>query len=102
MLNERKAEIELLLTDNPETVNFLCSLPEDRYPIVFEVMLTAKLLVYQKVNDNDTKAANMIASIFAKDGYQTVALMAFSYGKIQGKREERLRRSGRFTSDKIQ
>lgn len=102
MSDKRKEEIEHLLTDNPETISFLCSLPEDRYPIVFEIMLTAKLLIYQKHNDNDTKVADMIASIFAKDSYQTVALMAFLYGKIQGKREERLRRSGGFTNDKIQ
>lgn len=92
MKEERKSEIEKLLTDNPRTVNFLCSLPADRYAIVFEAMLTVKLLINQKVNASDTKATEMIVSIFAKEGFQRVALMAFMYGKIQGKREERLKR----------
>jgi hypothetical protein len=88
----RKAEIIKSLTDNPKTVNFLCSLPDDRYLIVFEHMLATKLLINQKVNASDTKAAEMVVSIFAKEGFQRVALMAFMYGKIQGKREERLKR----------
>lgn len=91
----RKAEIINSLTDNPETVNFLCSLTEDRYQIVFEIMKLAKLLEQQKIRSQDMRDSEKVHSVYSMQGYSKLALMAFLYGKIQGKREERLKRKGK-------
>jgi hypothetical protein len=92
MSDERKAEIENVLTNNPETVNYLCSLSEDRYPIVFKAMKLVKLLELQKVSNHDIKLADDVRDIYTINGVQKLALMAFIYGKIQGKTEERARK----------
>lgn len=92
MSDERRIEIVKQLTNNPDTVNFLCSLPDDRHPIVFAIMKLVKLLEYQIISDSDLKAANDVLQAYIISGTQKIALMAFMYGKIQGKREERRKR----------
>jgi len=85
-MKERINEIKKLLTDNPETIEVLCNLPEDRYQIVIESMQLVKLLEYQRVDSND------VLDVYLMRDSSKIALMAFVYGKIQGKREERSRR----------
>jgi hypothetical protein len=92
MSDKRKEEIINLLTDNPETVNFLCSLTEDRYQIVFDIMRLVKLLEHQKISRQDIKAAEKVQSAYSLEDNSKLSIMAFMYGKIQGKREERLKR----------
>lgn len=95
MSDKRKTEIINSLTDNPETVDFLCSLTEDRYQIVFDIMKLIKLLEYQKISLQDLKDAEKVRSAYLLHDNSKIAIMSFMYGKMQGKREERLKRRNR-------
>jgi hypothetical protein len=100
MIEKRKQEIQKLLTDNPETVNYLCSLPDDRYEVMFTAMKLVKLLEMQRVSKHDEKCAKDVYRAYVLEKTGKIALMAFLYGKIQGKREERARTIRKVNSDK--
>jgi hypothetical protein len=89
---DRISEIKEQLTNEQHFIDFLCSLPDDRYSFVFGIMKLAKLLEQQMVSSSDIKSANDVRTIYAIKGIVKTALMAFIYGKIQGKREERAKK----------
>jgi hypothetical protein len=92
MDSERKTEITSSLTDYEPTVEFLLSLPEDRYQIVFQTMKLVKLLECQRISAVDIRDADNVRTAYSMSNISKLVLMAFMYGKIQGKREDRAKR----------
>lgn len=89
-MNEgRISEIKNQLTDEQRFIEFLCSLPEERYQHVFRIMKLVKLLDMQKISQYDKEFADDVYQAYATEGIITVTLMAYMYGKVQGKREIR-------------
>ena len=79
MTDQRRKEVVSQLTDHPQTVDFLCGLPEDRYQVVFPLMKLIKMLDYQHVSNNDIKAAEDVRAAYSLENMSKVVLMAFLY-----------------------
>jgi hypothetical protein len=92
MNKNRKEEIEKLNAEQ-RTIDYLNSLTDEEYQETYEKMKLLKQLELQVLSEEEVKELKFICTIYANEGMKQVSHKSYLYGKIQGKKEERIRRN---------